>query len=434
MLLVYTHKTSNRLKYILKLILTDLLGIEFNITNDKQSFLAYVGPKFSYSASALENELFFMSKSLLFEKNIHEQLPQVFDWNGFKVFFPTGKDSAFPFDIFAASFYLVSRYEEYLPYKKDEHERFEASESMAYKYGFLDKPIINYWSQLLAEKLKKNFPELNINQPKYNNLVTIDVDSAFAYKHKGFLRTVGGIAKSVTELNINELKHRLSVLAGNTKDPYDTFEYIKHTIERNNVNSIFFFLLADYGTNDKNVPFQNVTLQKTINSIADYSKVGIHPGYASNSSKEKLKTEHQRLEKILNRQITISRQHFLRLTLPETYRNLIELDVLDDYTMGYASYWGFRASIANSFLFYDLDAEIETKLRVHPFMIMEGTFKHYYNQSPQEFLNQAKLLINETKKVNGEFISLWHNDTLSNTGIWEGWRFAFEEMIKYAKA
>jgi hypothetical protein len=413
-------------------MLTELLGLPFKITESSDEFKSYDGPKFSYTNAPLENELFFMCKPLLFEKDIHEPSLQIFDWNGLKVFFPTGKSSALPFDIFSAAFYLVSRYEEYLPYKKDAHERFDAPESVAYKNNFLDKPLVNYWANLLEEKLIQHFPQLEFKKPKYKFISTIDVDSAYAYKEKGLLRTLGGIGKSLFSLNIEELYERISVIIGRQKDPYDTFKYLQYITEKYKLNSIYFFLLADYGLNDKNVPYQSTLLQKQINSIADYAEIGIHPGYGSNAEKQKLQTEHQRLEKILNRHITKSRQHFLKLTLPDTYRNLLELDITDDYTMGYACMPGFRSSIANSFYFYDLDSETETKLRVHPFMIMEGTFKYYQNQSPEDFLVSAKKLIGETKKVNGEFISLWHNDSLSDRGIWSGWRKAYEEMIKYA--
>lgn len=432
MLLIYTHKKTSRLHYIFKLMLTELLGIPFSITQSGDEFKSYVGPKFSYTTAPIENELFFMCKPLLFEKDIHEPSLQFFDWNGLKVFFPTGKSSAFPFEIFSAAFYLVSRYEEYLPYKKDAHERFDAPESIAFKYNFLDKPLVNYWANLLGEKLKNHFPQLEIKKPTYKFISTIDVDSAYAYQEKGLIRTLGGLGKSILAFKTEELLERINVLTGKQKDPYDTFSYLQYISEKYKLNSIYFFLLADYGLNDKNVPYQSVRLQKQIHSIADYAEIGIHPGYGSNADKQILQTEHQRLEKILNRHITKSRQHFLKLSLPDTYRNLIELDITDDYTMGYASMPGFRASIANSFNFYDLDSETETKLRVHPFMIMEGTFKYYLNQTPDDFLLSAKKLIDETKIVNGEFISLWHNDALSDTDIWSGWRKAYEEMIKHA--
>ena len=166
--------------------------------------------------------------------------------------------------------------------------------------------------------------------------------------------------------------------------------------------------------------------------LGDYAQIGIHPSYGSNKSTLQLKKEVERLSKVLHRDITQSRQHFLKLTLPETYRNLIDLDITDDYTMGFASQVGFRASICTAFNFYDLDTEMETKLKIHPFAIMEGTLKYSMKVSPEEAMNKIKPLIDEVKKVDGVFMSLWHNDTLNDRKIWIGWRSVFEKMVQYA--
>jgi hypothetical protein len=138
------------------------------------------------------------------------------------------------------------------------------------------------------------------------------------------------------------------------------------------------------------------------------------------------------LSKVLNRQITKSRQHFLKLDLPHTYRNLIDLDITDDYTMGYASEIGFRASICSSFYFYDLELDIETNLKIHPFAFMEGTLRDYLNIHADKALNHIKPLIDEVKAVNGTFICLWHNESLSNQYRWVGWQEVYEQTIKYA--
>ncbi len=135
---------------------------------------------------------------------------------------------------------------------------------------------------------------------------------------------------------------------------------------------------------------------------------------------------------MLNRQIVKSRQHFLRLSLPETYQNLADLDITDDFTLGYAQQPGFRAGIANSFLFYDLDHDMPTNLRIHPFTVMDGTLRDYMLLTPQQATEQIKSLIRTVKSVDGTFISLWHNESLSDQKRWTGWKDVYLQLVQEA--
>jgi hypothetical protein len=105
-------------------------------------------------------------------------------------------------------------------------------------------------------------------------------------------------------------------------------------------------------------------------SIADEAEIGIHPSYSSNKNLHELEIEIKRLGKVIKRDITKSRNHFLKLSFPTTYERLLEHDITDDYTMGYANAVGFRAGTSVSFPFYNIDLEQETKLLVHPFAVM----------------------------------------------------------------
>lgn len=432
MLLIYTHKITTRNKYIFNLIFKNTLGIDFKLTIDAGYFNKYEGPKLSYTNTPLCGELFFTSRGLLFETGIAEQHISVFDYNSNKVFFATGKASALPFDVFAASFYLVSRYEEYLPHIRDVHDRFSAEDSLAFTNGFLQKPVVNIWILWIRDLIQKKYPTLIFNEKKYEFISTIDIDNAYAFREKGFTRSVGGYLKSAFKLDVAEIMDRTRVLLDLQKDPYDTYEFQLEMIKKYKFKSIYFFLLGDYGVNDKNLPIESKKFQSLIKMLDDYAQIAIHPSYGSNKSKEQLKKEVERLSKVVHREITKSRQHFLKLTLPETYRNLIDLDITDDYTMGFASQVGFRASICSPFNFYDLDMELETNLKIHPFAVMEGTLKYYMNVHREDAIQKIKPLIDEVKAVNGEFISLWHNDTLSNQKLWLGWQSIYEDMVKYA--
>lgn len=432
MLLIYTHKITHRNKYIFNLIFKDTLGMDFVLTADLEEFKTHQGAKLSYTTNPVCDEVHFSSRHLLFESGITEQNIPTFDHGGTKVFFATGKASALPFDVFAASFYLVTRYEEYLPHIRDEHDRFDAKDSLAFMNGFLQRPVVNVWIQWIRQIIQKRYVEITFRKNNYEFVSTIDIDNAFAYREKGFTRSIGGYLKSLSTLNFGELTERTKVLLGLEKDPYDTYEFQLEMLNKYKFRSVYFFLLGDYGVNDKNLPIESRKFQSLIKMLGDYATVGIHPSYGSNKNKDQLKKEVERLSRVLHREVHDSRQHFLKLTLPETYRNLIDLDITDDYTMGFASQIGFRASICTPFNFYDLDMELETKLKVHPFAVMEGTLKYYMNVEPEDAMTRIRPLIDEVKAVDGTFMSLWHNDTLNDKDIWRGWRSVYEEMVAYA--
>ena len=100
--------------------------------------------------------------------------------------------------------------------------------------------------------------------------------------------------------------------------------------------------------------------------------------------------------------------------------------------MGYASAIGFRASTCFPFKFYDLQEEKETNLLVYPFLVMDATLHNYLRLRPAQAMNHISKIIDEVKAVNGYFIPLWHNESLSEYGMWIGWRKVFEDMFAYA--
>jgi hypothetical protein len=430
MILVYTHKITARNRYIFRLFFQELLGIDCRLCDAESEFNAFDGPKFSYSQASLGGELHFTSTALLFETGIKEQEVVVFSWAEQKVFFATGKISALPFDPFAAAFYLVSRYEEYLPHIRDHYDRFDACESIAWKNGFLNKPVVNIWVRKVRDKLREKFPELVFREKEFSYVSTFDIDNAYAFREKGFMRTVGGYLKDLIKLDLNEVKARTQVLFGSKRDPYDTYAFQFDLQKKYKFKTIYFFLVGDYGVNDKNLPVESRKFQSLIKTVGDYAQVGVHPSYGSNARPELLRKEVGRLARVLHREVTQSRQHFLKLSFPDTYRNLIDLDITDDHTMGFANEIGFRAGICSAFNFYDLDQEIETKLRIHPFAVMDATLKYYMKVAPEEAIRAIQTLLEEVKNVNGTFISLWHNESLSNEKQWTGWLHVYEEMIK----
>ncbi len=432
-LLIFVARVTNRLRYAMELVLTEQLGFSVEFTTQLSQFEQFTGPKFVYGNQSVPEQMFFKASSLLFEREIVSQELRPFQHQGITAFFPVYQhDSALPFDPFAASFYLVSRYEEYLPFVRDQHGRFEATSSVLHATSSLRKPLINYWCIFIAEALQGRFNGLAVKKKVYQFKPTYDIDAAWAYRHKGFYRSSGAYLKDILKSDWDEIRTRTSVLLGKQPDPFDTFEFQLQLQETYKLRPAYFILFADYALNDKNISVRSSDFKKLILKLGDYAEVGIHPSYNSFMNKQRLRLEINRLSAVLNRPVTISRQHFLRMNLPATYHNLIDLDITDDFTMGYASQPGFRAGIADSFQFYDLDNDMPTPMRVHPFQLMDGTLRDYLTTSPEEGLCLAAEIIQEVKAVNGTFVSLWHNESLSDQKRWKGWLGMYKKLVETA--
>lgn len=431
MLLVYSHRITERVRYALDLHLRTLLGLEYDLTDNSEQYLGHQGPKFSYGPEALGDAPWFASHGLLFERGVKSQEIEIHDFRGTKMFFPVESGSALPFDVFAASFYMVTRYEEYLPFLKDEHGRFPASQSIAVQHGFLHQAVVNRWNLALKELLQEQFPELPFREKQFRFVPTYDIDIAWSYLHKGLVRTVGGYLKSVLSLNPGDFIQRTLTLVHLKKDPFYTYHYLKGWQERFGHHPIYFFLVGEFDEYDKNISITEPAFQTLIKHVADYADVGIHPSYGSNINPSKITSEKNGLEDILKRTVTQSRQHYLKLEFSRTYQRLLDLDIEDDYTLGYTSHAGFRAGICTPYYFYDLSMEMKTRLKLHPFTFMDSVFKYYRNLRPEELVDSARPYVEEVRKVGGTLYTLWHNNSFSNLFEWKGWRDPYKDLLAY---
>jgi hypothetical protein len=434
MLLFYTEKITPRLKYSAKALLKQLLGLEISIITDKEDYLQSTLPKINYSKNPLQSGIYIQSANLLFEHDIFEQEFHISSTDkGEPLLYSSGKQSQLSFDPFASTFFMLTRYEEYIPFIADEHNRFPAKESLLSKKGKLHLPVVNIWANILAEKLLEFYPNLSIKKPAYRFTNTVDIDNAYAYLGKGIMRTFGGIFKDIFSLNFSELAQRTQVLMGNQKDPFETFDHVLSLQEKYGFETIYFALFSTASKYDRNLSLYSPRLQRYLKSINDFCTVGIHPSYRSNNDPKVAEEELLRLEEVLNTDVIHSRQHFIKLSFPETYRNLIDLEIEHDYSMGFAAESGFRAGICTPFTFYDLELEVETKLTVHPFPFMDGTYIYYQQTSPKDALAEILNYIEVYKQYGGEFIPLWHNRIFSEKDpLWKGWNEVYEEMIKAA--
>lgn len=422
-LLIYTPRITPRIEYIFSTLLHAIGVQKFQTTQDVAFFNKSIDFKINYSSTLVdENILWIEPVTLLFEREIKEQKIDLFKWNETKAFFKTANGDL-PFDIFAASFYLITRYEEYLPYKPDMYGRYAHENSIAFKEGFLNLPLVNIWLQQLTAELLKKFPFLNLSPSAFNLLPTYDIDIACSYLHKGWLRNAGGLIRSMVNGEWAIARQRIKVLSGIEKDPFDSYEWLDELHKKHQLRPIYFFLLAQQNKDyDKNILPGKKALQKLIRDHSSKYTVAIHPSWQSGDKPELLKEEIEILEKIIRKKINKSRQHYIRMTLPYTYRRLISAGITEDYSMGYGSINGFRASYCLPYKWYDLQKEEPTSLTIYPFCFMDANSYYEQHYTAQEALKEMEYYHKITKEVSGLLITIWHNHFLGTDKMFDGWR------------
>ncbi|MBA4304902.1 MAG: hypothetical protein C0424_11805 [Sphingobacteriaceae bacterium] len=432
--LVYVERVTPRLKYTVDLVFRYLLGWNYQLTNEAAAVHASEGPILVYSADPLAFEMGLRIKAvdLLFEKGLKEQRLAPAYLEKLPVLFRTHQRYDLPFDPFAAIFYLIARYEEYLPHRADAHQRFQPESSVLHEYGWLQQPLVDHYALLLAVHLRRRWPQLPMPQRQYRFVPTIDVDQLYAFKGKGLLRSMYGLGQSLRHRQWEVWNQHWRVLRKQEADPFDTYAYLRDLHKKAGGEPVYFFLVGDYGGFDNaHSPFTDV-FRELVKSTADHFKVGLHPSYRSNHQPSLIDRERKLLEEILHRPVTYSRQHFLKVTLPGTYHQLIKRDFEADFSMAYASQPGFRSGTASVHPFYDLDSESPTSLLVYPTCVMDTTLQQYLQLTPEQAIENIKRLITEVKSVEGTFVSLWHNSSLGENGPWKGWRRVYEALLAEA--
>ncbi len=432
-LLIYSPKVTPRIKYIFNFIFREILVCEFEFTSIAADFIKSSSPKISYCEAPLGDELFFCSSSILNNHKVEKLDLKITSFGDQQVPFAVN-NSTLPFDIFAASFYFLSRYEEYLPYEADEHQRFPAELSLQYKLDLLKSPIIDKWAIILKNILIKKFPSLTFGRRKFKFVPTVDVDRAYHFRSSGLVKNTARIIKAAVNLNAEKIVDIIKTGLG-SNDPFDTYDYLASIHKQYNLHPIFFFLLANQGHEDfdQNINPEDEIFKNLIREVAQIAQIGVHTSYASNTETKKISEELQALQEIVAKKIDASRQHFLKINLPRTYLKLIKAGINHDYSMGYASQIGFRAGTCTSFFWYDLQLEKQSHLKVHPFAVMDVTLQQYLKLSPADAVEKIEEIISNVKLVDGTFCSLWHNESLSETGKWKGWKMVYDHMLKNSK-
>lgn len=382
--------------------------------------------------SAKDNSLDWISAQDVFPSNIElpftDDIPVLF-WgkgrNGKEKPFAEikGKKLIFYADILAASFFMLSRWEEMVIPERDKHERFPASASVACKQSLLDRPVVDEYALILRTWLRKLVPNWQPKKKDFNIKLTHDIDHIRQfYPIK--------IALKVFRRGFSDPKSLLNFLFPST-DPFLIGLYrLADLAERYGYTNTAFYFLVDqpllYGSHF------NIFSRISKRCIADLQQrgfeIGFHSGYNTLFDFSRFRAEKELLDEILGEAYYGGRQHYLRFRVPETWRYWEKAGLLYDTSMGYAEREGFRCGTCHAFAPFDIEQDRELDLQEYPLIVMDGTLIIYRAYTPEEGLERTLLLANRCKRVEGTFTLLWHNVTFSKEG--EAWEETYEKILK----
>lgn len=420
MITIYTDFESPRLTYICGHIFRTILGHELTITtNDDEE------ADIRYSERAKGSALTIRPYGILNEDGIREQTISGIDWDGLPAFFATEGD--IPFDLFSAAFYLLSRYEEYTSKITDKHGRFTVQESAAFQLHFLEEPIIDLWANKLASML----PRIGApgNPPTFTFIPTIDVDNVFAFRNRGILGTLFCLFKDYIQGKKRLYRLRLKVALHRQEDPYFNLKEVAEAHRGLKQKPYFFFHCGCFGEKDKRVIFPSIRYKKVRREIDNDVVAGLHPSYHASRQDWRFKLENKALVRCLGRETKHNRFHYLRFTLPTSYEKLIQQGFETEWSLCYSDNPGFRASTSFPFRFFNLTTNQERPLTIYPTAVMDKSLKKNLMLSTEKSKEYIKVLEDKVKSVNGTFITLFHNEHLTDEMDWEGWKKLYQETL-----
>jgi len=337
-------------------------------------------------------------------------------------------------DIFGSAFFMLTRYEEYVKPDRDQHDRFPATASLAYQEGFLDRPIINEYLEILWYCLKRLWPGLERKKRNFRIIVSHDVDAPFAQAFSGIsqlIRNCGGdlLRRKSTALALQRAKSWRAVKQGDYRQDINyTFDRIMDISEKNGLQSAFYFKTACTDpVYDDNYSIDHPYIRQLLRDIHQRGhEIGLHPSYLTYNDPVQTSHEYERLRTAcegenIQQNHWGGRQHFLRWQVPFTWRNWVNAGLDYDSTLSYADHAGFRCGVCYEYPVFDLKERQQLQLTERPLIVMEGSVlgEQYMNLSGREAMAYMQKLKELCRQYNGDFTLLWHNSLFETPEMWE---------------
>lgn len=437
MIKILIFEENPRIFYVCKVIFSCVFQIPYKIYLKEIPLIEKDDFIINYSTISHESQLTIPVSGFLQETEIlPERVEEMKTWItaaniAQKNFLHT--TNFFSYDIFSAVFFLTSHYEKYIYSFRDQFNRYEDSKYPSAQWELTHTPSVAIWCEQLLAHFSPALQRAILAKRKYDFAFTWDIDHPWKYINKGKERLYLGLIKDLIKGEWTNVQERIQVLLKKRKDPNDTFEEIMRISPPD--KTTFFFLLGKGKPHDSVFGAGNRAFQALIQQIFQkgYS-VGIHPSFPTYLNPEKIQAEKLSLEKIIQAEVTLSRQHFLRYQFPQTFRYLNAAGIQKDYSLCRVDAIGFPCGMHRPFPWYDLEKEEITDLWLHPAMLMDRSLERYISGSTESKLARVDEVMDWMKKYGGTLTLILHNDSLSESREWKGWSQTIRNILAKVSA
>jgi len=408
-------------KYILDIIFKEFLGLDFTLQTGSQHYEIELPNKKNLTIK----DTFFNNYPKDLEYLKLENIPKKIE----------------DLDIFAASFFMLTRWEEYVNKNRDSHNRFPATESLAYKQGFLDRPIVNEYLEDLKIMLLELDDSLVFKKYTSKTYVSCDVDQPFDCTVENIQNLIRvGVGDIIKRKSIKEFARRVRRYIFNKLENYKydenyTFDWYMDVCEKAGAKAAFYFIPTSKEVQNGCYELKDKKIQNLIKYIDSRGhEIGVHGSYQTYQDKEKSNLQKNMLDDILSslgisQKIVGNRQHYLRWDSSITPYVLEYAGFLYDTTGSYADRPGFRYGVCYEFSMFDILNRKKLAIKQRPLIVMECTIidKVYMGLGySEEALQTMKDLKQKCFKYGGNFSLLWHNSHFKT----EDDKKMFEDIVR----
>lgn len=455
-------KFKNEKKYILDVILCEFLGLDYTL-----EFAANVTSTLFYGELGrieMPDIFFSIDESQWLTESNMPKLPLRLTNINFEgtefidlpvIFGSSNNDDIYThndiynvnlgIDVIGSAFFMLTRYEEYvLNQYRDLYDRFPVEQSLAFKYDFLDRPIINEYVELLWLALKIISPGLKKRSRTFKVIPTHDIDKPFGMAYDSKLQIIRHLIGDIVIRHsykklfarVIEICSMMFAHHAYIKERLETFDFFIEESKRHGLKDIFFFMNSKCSLYDGNYTVDHCDILELIKKIIKEGHlIGLHPSYISYMDGQEIKNESVHMNKVLLEngfsEMVGARQHFLKWKNPDTWQHYEDAGIPFDSTMTYAGHVGFRSGICYPYPVYNIVERKILNLIERPLIVMDGSLFDYMKLSNEEAMLVIKKLASKCKKYNGEFIFLWHNTMLDDIDKKSFYKNMLIELCKY---